>query len=74
MSTISPRINITTPEEVRNSLIKLANRDKVTLSTKAAELLMLGLSIEEDLILTEVAKERMHLPLNKYIKHEDVWK
>ncbi len=74
MPTITPRINITTKSEVRDSLEKLAKRDNVTLSAKAAELLLIGLSIEEDFVLSDIAKERMSLPLSKYIKHEEIWK
>ncbi len=74
MSTITPRINITTQPEIRDSLIKLANRDKVTLSAKAAELLLIGLSIEEDIALVDIAKERMNTPAREYLKHSEVWK
>jgi hypothetical protein len=74
MATITPRINITTKLEVRESLIKLAKRDNVTISAKAAELLLIGLSIEEDFALVNIVKDRMTTPPSKYIKHDDVWK
>lgn len=74
MSTIAPRINITTKPEIRETLEELAKRDNVTISAKTAELVLIGLSLEEDINLSKLAESRNKTPRKDYIKHKDVWK
>ena len=58
MSTAKTRINISLPDEVKEALTRLARRDQVPESTKAARLLEIGLELEEDLAWDEIAVRR----------------
>ncbi|MEX0594576.1 MAG: hypothetical protein WD157_00540 [Patescibacteria group bacterium] len=73
MSTIKPRINITTDEDVRLALKGAAKRDGVPVATKAAELILIGLTLEEDIILASIADRRTARGA-KFIDHVDAWK
>ena len=73
MSTVKSRINITAGRDIERALIKAAKRDQVPVATKAAELLRLGLEIEEDLILGQIAEERLADKKARYITHEQAW-
>jgi hypothetical protein len=72
MATKKTRINITAEPEVENALRKAAKRENVPMATKAAELLALALSLEEDLALGFIA-ERRHRMKVAYISHHDAW-
>tara|TARA_B100000315_G_C14257934_1_gene442787 strand:+ start:303 stop:497 length:195 start_codon:yes stop_codon:yes gene_type:complete len=55
----------------------LAERDDVTLTTKAAELVEQGLEAEEDLVLVEMAEERLEdleRGKEKALSSKDFWK
>ncbi|MDA1209385.1 MAG: hypothetical protein O2904_05135 [bacterium] len=53
------RVNLSLPQNVVYLVQMLAERDNVTLTTKATELLEQGLDAEEDLILVEMAEDRL---------------
>lgn len=74
MSTINPRIHITTDADTRALLQKLARRDDTSLASKAEEYLRIGLELAEDIELADLATERMKLSRAKYVSHKDVWK
>ena len=67
------RINITADTDMESSLRTAAKRDKMSVSSKAVELLRLALNIEEDYILASLAQER-DTRLAKYIPHDTFWK
>ena len=73
MSTTKLRINISLPATERNTLAKLAHRDRVPLATKAARLLELALELEEDQIWEEVASLR-DVKKARYLSHDQAWK
>ena len=73
MSTINPRIHITTDKDTRRQLMKLAKRDDTSLASKAEEYLRIGLELAEDIELTKLASERMKTARSEYISHEAVW-
>jgi predicted DNA-binding protein len=73
MSTITPRIHITTDTATRELLQKLAKRDDTSLANKAEEYLRIGLELSEDLELAAIAIGRMKTSRAKYISHDDVW-
>ena len=50
----------------------LAERDGVPEATKAADLLRLGLEVDEDLLLERVASER-YRTAKKFLSHKQVW-
>ena len=53
------RVNLSLPQNVVYLVRMLAERDDVALTTKATELLEQGLEAEEDIILVEMAEERL---------------
>lgn len=72
MPTTKPRINITTDEDVRLALKSAAKRDGVPVATKAAELISIGLTLEEDFILADIA-DRRAAPGATFIPHAKAW-
>jgi hypothetical protein len=58
MATTKSRINISLPEEVKEALIKLAERDQMPAATKAEHLLEIGLELEEDQAWDKIASQR----------------
>ncbi|MEK7535373.1 MAG: toxin-antitoxin system, antitoxin component [Patescibacteria group bacterium] len=72
MATIKTRINITTEPEIEAALKNAAKRDKVPLATKAAQLLAIGLELEEDIALAAIADERSKMP-GKSVAHDEFW-
>lgn len=73
MSTIKPRINITADREVRGALKQIAKRDGVPIATKAAELIAIGLNLEEDIALATMADERSGFS-GEFVAHGQAWK
>jgi predicted DNA-binding protein len=73
MTTITPRIHITTDSSTRELLEKLAKRDDTSLASKAEEYLKIGLELAEDVELAALAIERMKTSRSKYISHDEVW-
>lgn len=59
MPTTKKRINISVSKELDRALKELAERDEVPQATKAEEMLRLGLEIEEDRYLSEIADTRL---------------
>lgn len=74
MTTTKDRINITADSETKLALSRAAKREKVPVATKAAELIRIGLSLEEDIYLAKVAERREGSHKGRYITHEKVWK
>ena len=72
MATIKTRINITAEPEIEAALKRSAKREKTPVATKAAELLALALSIEEDMMLGVIAEDRERVA-GKYISHTQAW-
>jgi hypothetical protein len=72
MPTIKQRINITADSDIESALKSAAKRDRVSMSSKATELIRLALDIEEDFALALIARER-DTPNVKSISHEKVW-
>lgn len=57
---LSKRVNLSLPPRMIYLVQMLADRDRVPLTTKAAELLEQGLEAEEDRVLVEHAEHRLH--------------
>ena len=72
MATIKRRLSISLAEDLNNALTRLARRDSVPLATKAAELLRVGLEVEEDVLLDRVATER-YKTSGVRLSHDEVW-
>jgi len=72
MATTKPRINITTEPDVERALRSAAKRDSMPIATKATELLMIGLELEEDIALASIADARA-ADKSKFISHDQAW-
>lgn len=59
MPTTKQRINLSMPDELRDSLEDLAKIDNVRPTTKALELLSAAIEREEDRLWTELAEKRL---------------
>jgi len=71
------RVNLSLPQNVVYLVEMLAERDDVTLTTKATELLEQGLEAQEDLLLVEIAEQRQKELENgtaTILTSEELWK
>lgn len=73
MSTTKQRINITADAATEVALKRAAKRDGVPVATKAAELVMIGLELEEDIALAALGDERAKYK-GPLIPHDQAWK
>jgi len=65
-------VNISLSAPLENILAKLAKRDQVPQATKAAELIRIGVEIEEDEIFDIIASERDKKSV-KFVSHKKAW-
>lgn len=72
MATTKKRINISLSSDLNRALSIIAKRDQVPEATKAAELLRLGMEVEEDILLEQLASARLKT-IKKIISHKEVW-
>ena len=72
MTTTKKRVNISLSAPVENILAKLAKRDDVPQATKAAELIRIGIEIEEDQVFDTIASER-DIEKVKFVSHKKAW-
>jgi len=74
MPTKNPRINVVLDEPIRKAVESLADRDKVSLSLKARDLIIQALELEEDAALVMLADSRAK-SFNKKaaLAHDEVW-
>ena len=74
MPTTKPRINIILEEPLYKTVEELAERDGISLSLKARDLIRDALEIQEDVALASFAEEREKtFRKPKALKHEEVW-
>ena len=66
------RINISIPYDVKRALTRLAKRDEMPEATKAAELLMRALEIEEDEVWDMIARSRDRKGA-RFVSHQKAW-
>lgn len=74
MATTKRRINITLSPHSDALLRKLAKRDGVPAATKVSELVDISLSLEEDMILSNIADERLSEKKIAWKSHKDIWR
>lgn len=72
MPTEKRRLNLSLTKEADLALKKLARRDNVPEATKALDLLISALEIDEDEVWNAAAQKR-DTAKGKFIKHKDVW-
>jgi len=73
MPTIKQRINITPDTDMEFSLRNAAKRDKMSISSKAVQLIRFALELEEDLYFGKIAEKRSKEKVT-YISHERAWR
>lgn len=74
MPTKNPRINVVLDNPLYKNIKYLAERDGVSLSNKARELIKDAIEIQEDLYLAEIAQSREKtLTDSNTLSHEEVW-
>lgn len=73
MATTKARINITAEPEIEQALRLAARREGIPVATKAAELLAIGLELEEDIALAALAEERVKTPKKEFIPYAKIW-
>ena len=69
---VKKRINISVSPEVNEVIHKLAERDSVTTTTKALELIKKAIQIEEDEVWEALVLKRDSRKA-KYYSHQEAW-
>lgn len=70
----NPRINVVLEKPLYNSVKHLAEKERVSLSLKARDLIKEALEIEEDIALVTFAEKREQtFTKAKALKHSEVW-
>lgn len=74
MPTKNPRINVVLEKPLYKSVQHLAEREKVSLSLKARDLIKEAIELEEDIALSAFAEKREQtLKKTRALKHSEVW-
>lgn len=73
MPTKKKRVNVTLDKEIEEALLVLSERDQMSQSAKAAQLIRMAVEIDEDDVLNKIAEER-DSKNSKFLSHDDVWK
>lgn len=73
MPTTKTRLNITLSPEMETAIKRLAERDRVPQASKAAELLLGALELEEDRVWNKLAQKRDRRGA-KFLTHNKTWK
>ena len=70
----NPRINIVLDTSLYKNVQFLAEKDGMSLSSKARELIKEAMEIQEDIYLSAIAEERERtFDINSTLTHEKVW-
>lgn len=74
MPTKNPRINIVLEKPLYKSVRHLAEKEGISLSLKARDLIKEALEMEEDIALASFAEKREQtFSRTKALKHSEVW-
>lgn len=74
MPTKNPRLNVVLDPNLYKSLSRLANKEGISLSLLARDLLKESLELREDVYWNEVAQKRdKTFSYKKALSHEDIW-
>lgn len=75
MPTKNPRVNIVLDQTLYTALGRLAQRDGISMSLEARDLIKEALETKEDLYWDIVAAERKRTySAKKAVQHKDIWK
>ena len=74
MPTKNPRLNVVLEPNLYKALSKIANREGMSLSLLARDLLKEALELHEDIDWQEVARKRdKTFSYKKALSHKDIW-
>ncbi len=74
MPTKNPRLNVVLEPNLYKALSKIANREGVSLSLLARDLLKESLELHEDIYWQEVSQKRdKTFSYKKALSHKDIW-
>jgi len=73
MPTTKKRLNITLSPEMEAAIKRLAERDQLPQASKAVELLLTALEIEEDRIWDALARKR-DTRRARFLPHKEAWR
>lgn len=73
MPILKKRINLSVTDNLHRVLVMLAARDSMPTATKARNLLLKALELEEDIALEEIVSQRDNKSA-RYISHRSIWK
>ncbi|MEI7741147.1 MAG: hypothetical protein WCJ29_01430 [bacterium] len=73
MPTTKTRLALSLDYDLEKALEQVARKANVPVATKALELLREALEIQEDVLLAQLAEERMAGKI-KWLKHDSIWK
>ena len=73
MPTSQPRLNLTLDDEMMKMLKALAKKAHTSVASKAKELLVDALEVQEDIYFSELSDKRLK-ENKKWHSHEDAWK
>jgi len=75
MPTKNPRLNIVLEPSLYNVIRKLAEREGISLSLAARDLIKEALELHEDIYWQEIAEKReKDFSYEKALSHKDIWK
>ena len=72
MPTSKDRVNISLPKDIKDTLVRLAERDSMPQATKALDLIRLAIEIEEDEVWNARAEKR-DTSRAKFVSHKKAW-
>lgn len=72
MPTLNKRINISLVPDLEIFLSRISKRDNMPIATKAAHLIKIGLELEEDTALNDLANIRDRSNA-KFLSHKKAW-
>lgn len=73
MATNKKRINVTLDSDLEFLIETLANRDQMSQSSKAVQLIRMAIELDEDEVLNQLAQRRDDKKA-KFIPHDQAWK
>lgn len=72
MPTVKKRTNLTLPDDLNEALESLSERDNVSKSAKAMQLIEIAMQLEEDEVWDSLAAKR-DTKGAKFISHDKLW-
>ena len=72
MPVTKTRISLDVPKTLNRALVRLANRDRISVAAKTLDLVRRAMEIEEDAFLLDIAQTR-EKKKTKFVSHRAAW-